>query len=306
MPDPYDHKAFLAALSPARKTQLLTQSHLRGPLHLVGHLAVVAVFGAWVHMGWPLWWGAMLPLGVALVFLFTLQHECTHKTPFAWGWLNEFMGHACGVVLVLPFTSFRYFHMAHHRWTNIAGKDPELAAPRPQTTGEILLYLSGVSYWQARAKALWAEAFGGDLPDYIPRPAHGKVRAEARLLLALYALLLGVTLALTPVLLWLWVLPVIIAQPALRLYLLAEHGDCPQVTNMFENTRTTFTTALVRFLAWNMPYHAEHHIFPQVPYHNLPALHGDVRQHLKVTENGYAAFTKNYLGRGDKGDGASN
>ena len=65
-------------------------------------------------------------------------------------------------------------------------------------------------------------------------------------------------------------LPVLLGQPALRLYLLAEHGDCPRVANMFENTRTTFTTAMMRFLAWNMPYHVEHHVYPQVPFYRLP------------------------------------
>ena len=101
----------------------------------------------------------------------------------------------------------------------------------------------------------------------------------------------------SPLLLWVWVVPVILGQPVLRLYLLAEHGDCPQVADMFLNTRTTFTTALVRFLAWNMPYHTEHHVFPQVPFHRLPALHAQMRDHLRVTADGYAAFTRDYLAR---------
>lgn len=42
---------------------------------------------------------------------------------------------------------------------------------------------------------------------------------------------------------------------------------------MFLNTRTTLTTRVVRFLAWNMPYHAEHHAMPSVPFHKLPVLH---------------------------------
>ncbi len=30
---------------------------------------------------------------------------------------------------------------------------------------------------------------------------------------------------------------------------------------------------LNRYLYWNMNYHVEHHMFPLVPYHNLPRLH---------------------------------
>jgi len=87
---------------------------------------------------------------------------------------------------------------------------------------------------------------------------------------------------------------VLIGQPALRAYLLAEHGLCPAVADMLENTRTTFTNRLVRALAWNMPYHAEHHSIPGVPFHQLPALHALTREHLKSTSPGYAAFSADY------------
>jgi fatty acid desaturase len=73
---------------------------------------------------------------------------------------------------------------------------------------------------------------------------------------------------------------------------------------MFLNTRTTFTNRLVRFLAWNMPYHAEHHVFPAVPFHKLPDLHRLTRAHLGPTAEGYAAFSRAYLAR-HAGAGAS-
>ena len=73
--------------------------------------------------------------------------------------------------------------------------------------------------------------------------------------------------------------------------LLAEHGHCPPVANMLENTRTTLTNRLVRFLAWNMPCHAEHHARPMVPFHKLPDLHRDMRAHLKSISPSYTDFT---------------
>jgi fatty acid desaturase len=108
---------------------------------------------------------------------------------------------------------------------------------------------------------------------------------------------LATTFVWTPILLWVWLVPVLLGQPFLRLYLLAEHGDCPQVANMFENTRTTLTTRAVRFLAWNMPFHVEHHVSPNVPFHHLPTLHGLMRDRLQVTSQGYAAFSRDYLAR---------
>jgi fatty acid desaturase len=97
------------------------------------------------------------------------------------------------------------------------------------------------------------------------------------------------------VLLWVWIVPALIGQPFLRLYLLAEHGRCPFVANMLENTRTTATTWVVRKLAWNMPYHAEHHSYPAVPFHKLPEFHAIVEAHLKETENGYVRFNAKYV-----------
>lgn len=108
---------------------------------------------------------------------------------------------------------------------------------------------------------------------------------------------MALTLVLSPLLVWVWILPVVLGQPVLRIYLLAEHGDCPRVVSMFENTRTTFTSALVRFLAWNMSYHMEHHVHPTVPFHRLPDLHRLMRANLRVTADGYGAFTRAYLAR---------
>ncbi len=95
---------------------------------------------------------------------------------------------------------------------------------------------------------------------------------------------------------WCWIGPALLGQPFLRLYLMAEHGRCPPVANMLENSRTTFTNRLVRRLAWNMPYHAEHHAWPMVPFYKLPDLHEITKPHLKKTSNGYAEFHREYVG----------
>ena len=34
---------------------------------------------------------------------------------------------------------------------------------------------------------------------------------------------------------------------------------------------------IFRFLYWNMNYHVEHHMFPLMPYHALPALHEKIK-----------------------------
>lgn len=44
--------------------------------------------------------------------------------------------------------------------------------------------------------------------------------------------------------------------------------------------------------AWNMPYHAEHHAYPAVPFHALPSLHRHVVERLATGEPGYIAATR--------------
>ncbi|MEL7100811.1 MAG: fatty acid desaturase [Pseudomonadota bacterium] len=288
------HTEALADLPPETRTALTTRSDAKGLAHLAGHVGLIAVTGAGIAAQIPFWGLLLLPYGVLLVFLFTLSHECTHDTPFASRWLCRAVGHATAPVLMLPFTWFRYFHFAHHKHTNDTEKDPEIAGHgRPDTWRNYLIYLSGWGYWAGNARTLLKNAFGTIDAPYLPQRQHSALSREARILLALYGC--GVlSLFISPLILWLWLVPVLISQPVLRLYLLAEHGHCPPVADMLENSRTTLTNRAVRWLAWNMPYHAEHHAFPAVPFHKLPDLHAHLRADLKSVSPGYVDFSRDY------------
>jgi fatty acid desaturase len=291
-----DHREFMESLDPAMKAELAIRSDSKGLLHLVGHFGAILATGVAIASQVPLWPLLMPVQGVLIVFLFTLEHEATHKTPFAKERLNEAIGHLCGFLILLPFLWFRYFHLAHHRWTNIDGRDPELEAGKPETGRDWLFHVSGLPYWKSEVRLLWRLVRGREAAAYLPAGALPRMQREARVMLLGYAIA-GLSLIWTFALVWIWVLPVLLGQPFLRLYLLAEHGDCPRVANMFENTRTTFTTVAVRFLAWNMPFHVEHHVAPSVPFHGLPDLHRAMKAQLRVTADGYGAFSREYLMR---------
>lgn len=292
-----DHRSFLSSLDPADRQRLTAQDARAGWRQLALHLALIVAPGLWIGLRLPLWPLALPLLGLALTFLFAAAHECTHGTALSPRWLNEAVGHFAGLVLLLPFLSFRYYHLAHHRHTNDPERDPELeGATTPATPAEWILYLSGLPFWRAQAKLILTAALGRPMPSWAPPGVVPRLRTEARIYLGVYALAL-LSLIWSPLVLWLWLVPVLIGQPVLRLYLLAEHGDCPRVADMFLNTRTTFTNRAVRLLAWNMPYHAEHHVYPAVPFHRLPELHALTQAHLGQTAEGYAAFTRAYLAR---------
>jgi nitrite reductase/ring-hydroxylating ferredoxin subunit len=62
---------------------------------------------------------------------------------------------------------------------------------------------------------------------------------------------------------------------------LTQHaGLAEDVLDHRANTRTVLMNPVARFLYWNMNYHVEHHMFPVVPFHALPALHREIAEHL--------------------------
>ena len=288
-----DHRNFLKSFSPEERAHLTNLSDAIGMIYLFGHLSLLVLGGLYIIFELPFWQACLIPYGIALVFLFTLEHECTHRTPFKSPWINDAVGRICGIVLILPFEWFRYFHLAHHKYTNDPENDPELATTRPQSWPQLIWYISGVPYWVSMLQQVFKGAQGNFAHEWIPLNAKSRLTLESWLMLFLY-LCAALSLLVSDLLLWLWVLPSVIAQPFLRIYLLAEHGHCPFVANMFENTRTTFTNRVVRLVAWNMPYHAEHHVYPAVPFWKLPELHRHAKDHLSKTSDGYVEFTAEY------------
>ena len=290
------HTEFLSNLPAETAAELAQRSDRPALLRLAVHGGLLKLGALWVALGWPLWWAILLPYGILLVFLFTLEHECTHKTPFASEALGERVGQVCGALLLIPFQWFRYFHLAHHRHTHIEGKDPELegGTAHLERWGPFLWHVSGLPLWAAQIKLLVRVASGDADFDYVPERAKGRIISEARWHLALYTAALA-SLWITPLLFWIWLLPALLGQPFLRLYLMAEHGRCAFAADMFDNTRTTLTNRLVRWIAWNMPYHTEHHVMPNVPFHQLPALHDLMKGNLRHVSQGYSAFTAETL-----------
>jgi fatty acid desaturase len=97
----------------------------------------------------------------------------------------------------------------------------------------------------------------------------------------------------TPLLFWIG--PQLVGQPPLRAYLLAEHTGCTFDRDGLTNTRTTLTIWPVRLLMWNMPFHAEHHMYPSIPFHRLPDAHAAIRARLGFLQPGYARWNLGFV-----------
>jgi len=300
-----DYLDFVRSLSAEQRKSLTQKSNWPGGILLALHSAALLTTGALIIGRVSLWPVVLVVHGILLMFLFTLMHEATHKTAFASRSTNEAVAIICGLILAIPAQWFKYFHFAHHRHTQDPEKDPELATAKPTTRWQYVQYLSGVPLWYAQFSTLIKNARGRCCDEFVPHSRHVTVTKEARWMLVLYALVLITSLYFKFThLVYIWILPAFLGQPFLRLFLLAEHGHCAQVKDVFSNTRTTWTNVLTRTIAWNMPYHAEHHAYPSVPFFRLPELHKLMKSHLVETERGYIRFNKCYLrdvGRCDRG-----
>ena len=119
---------------------------------------------------------------------------------------------------------------------------------------------------------------------------------EVRIVFVIYLLLFFISFNLNNgILLYAWIIPMIIGQPFLRLFLLAEHGFCDLTTDMTKNSRTTKTNFLVRFFMWNMNYHTEHHSNPGIPFHKLQEYQKKIEHKVKYQELGYLNFHRKCL-----------
>jgi fatty acid desaturase len=270
------------------------RSNVRGFAQLLGHLGVLAATGFALLKWWATPW--VLPLlvihGFVLIFLFCADHECVHRTAFRSRAVNDAVAAITGLFLLLPSRWFRLFHAAHHRYTQDSQNDPELDAWKPPSRRGIVLQMSGFLYWRAMAQIIWNLSRGKATASWMPTGHAKKVVQQARVMLAIYGSIVGLSLATESwLVVKLWIVPALVGQPFLRIYLLLEHTGCPVDAGTVVGTRTTLTNPVMRFFAWNMPFHREHHAQPQVPFHQLPELHRtwseSVLDHGGVVDRGY-------------------
>lgn len=270
--------------------QLSQRSDQKGLEQLFGHLSLLcltalAIFQA--ESGW-LFFVALLVHGIVLSFVFSPLHETIHYTAFKSINMNNAVAAIFGFILVIPYQYFRAYHSAHHRHTQDVTKDPELIGKKALTRYDYMLHLSGLPFWWSNIKTLYQHAKGDVNAAYLPTRDHNTIITEARVYVGLY-LVLSITFFVFDAA-WLldyWIVPLLLGQPFLRWFLLAEHSGCDLSSNMLENSRTTYASPLVNFLSWNMSYHAEHHYLASVPFHALPALHAYTGQQVKHKGDGY-------------------
>jgi fatty acid desaturase len=277
----------------AKLKELSVKSNLRGFGQLGSHFGALALTGAALLRLWGTVWA--LPLfiihGVLINFLYAGQHELSHWTDFRTKGLNAFYGRVVGFILIYPRDFDQVQHFAHHRFTQDWQRDGELGRA-PYTLKSYALWFLGLTYWYTRVRRILRFACGIVTEPYLPVGRQRGLIREARWHLAGYGLIAAISvISHSALALELWLLPMLAMKSAHQFQNTIEHLGLPHVDSITENTRSTRTNALMRWLAWNMQYHTAHHAFPGVPFFRLARLHETI-----FTSQGRTPPTMSYLG----------
>jgi fatty acid desaturase len=252
-------------------------------------LAAFAVAAGFALYAWPSPWAIPFLLAYGVLYGSSSDsrwHECGHGTAFKTRWMNDAIYHiACFMIMREP-TVWRWSHTRHHTDTIIVGRDPEIAIMRPVWVLKVISMFFAIPQTWAAIKSVSRHSLGiltSEEKTFIPDMERGKVVQVARIWVAIHLGVIACSL-------WLGsTLPMLLVGPLPTMYGawlhvltgITQHGGLAEdVLDHRLNSRTVCMNPVLRFLYWNMNYHIEHHMFPMVPYHALPALHEDLKPYM--------------------------
>jgi fatty acid desaturase len=225
--------------------------------------------------------------GVALHALGILMHEGVHGAFFASPVLNRWVGFACSAPVLLAGSAYRAYHLPHHRHVRGA-EDPDEFENVTRRPGVLKLLL-----------VLWLLMGSPFYLVYIPIVGYRRGTQEARRAILteylLIACLVAAAVSLVPprALVDVWLAPFCVALLFGQVRGFTEHiftaGDAP-----VHCARTITSNRVTAFLMLNLNYHLDHHLYPGVPWYNLPRLHAVLRDELRrvgaPVSRSYCAF----------------
>jgi MocE subfamily Rieske [2Fe-2S] domain protein len=263
--------------------------------------ALLIASGVCGYLLWPSWW-CILPFMVYGVLYASSSdsrwHESGHGTAFKTDWLNNTLYEIASFMVLRESTPWRWSHTRHHSDTIIVGRDPEIASPRPPNLFRMAAFFFNLQNVGPYFQHIVLHSFGrvtAEEKTYIPESEYGKVSFRARIYVAIYLAVFGLAIYLRSILPLMFIgLPTLYGAWLAPIYHFTQHaGLAENVLDHRLNCRTVYMNPINRYLYWNMNYHVEHHMFPLVPYHNLPKLHQAVKADMPTPYDGlFAAWSE--------------
>jgi len=261
---------------------------------LVLWLGLLIGAATWAFLASGTWWAVPAFAIYGVLYASTSDarwHEMGHGTAFKTDWMNNVVYELASFMVLRNATVWRWSHTRHHSDTIIVGRDPEIAVPRPPDLVAVFGAFINLKAFPKYIRTTLTHVTGRLTPEeltYIPEFEHGKVILRARIYAAIYASVIVLAIYMRSPLPLLYIgLPNIYGAWLMVIYGLTQHaGLAENVLDHRLNCRTVYMNPLNRFFYLNMNYHVEHHMFPLVPYYNLPKLHEIVKPDMPTPYNG--------------------
>jgi Na+-transporting NADH:ubiquinone oxidoreductase subunit F len=247
--------------------------------------ALILGAGFMTYALWGSWW-AILPYMIYSVLYASTSdsrwHEAGHGTAFKTDWMNNALYEIASFMVMRESIVWRWSHTRHHSDTIIVGRDPEIAVPRPPDLKGMIMSFFNLRNYRKYYSQIVMHSLGrmfAEEKTYIPEVEFPKVYRRARVYVAIYVIVIGLSIWSRSVLPLLLVgLTNLFGTWLLVTYGYTQHaGLAENVLDHRLNCRTVYMCWIHRYLYWNMNYHVEHHMYPLVPYHALPRLHAAVK-----------------------------
>jgi fatty acid desaturase len=262
-------------------------------------LGLMIALGTIGVVTWLSWWS--LPVFAAYGVLYgsasdSRWHECGHGTAFKTRWMNDVVYNVASFMIMRNPVEWRWSHTRHHTDTIVVGRDPEISIQRPPSAWKFFAAYVGIFDVWSGMSTMVRNVFGRISPQvqsFVPAPERRRLITTARVWFGIYGATVFVALATASIVpLVLIGLPRIYGAWHHVLTGFTQHGGLEEdVTDHRRNTRSVCMNPISRFVYWNMNYHVEHHMFPMVPYHALPALHEAIKHDLpKMSPSLLAAY----------------
>lgn len=300
---------------------LMRRSDVRGWLQTLCHLGLFFTTAALAYLAFlnvtaansfwsvPVLVFALFAHGTVGPFMGLIAiHELQHRTVFKSAALNAFFEKFYAFISWSDYLWYQASHAKHHQSTCHAAYDGEVQLPVKFSLSRWSVWL-GLLAWNPKTtwlklKLIWGHANGrieGNWYNHVLPSTNARLRREhrnwARTLLAGHALL-----ALMFVLIghpFLIVVFTIGTQYCGWLGFLCgvpqHYGLNSDVPDFRQNTRTFTCSWLPAFYYWNMQYHLEHHMYPAVPFYNLPKLRRAIAHDLPPAPHGLRATWREML-----------
>lgn len=204
--------------------------------------------------------------GLSLSTLSVLSHETSHNLLTRNPKIDRWIGFICGIPILFSAIGYRIMHPLHHKYLR-SEEDPD--------------DIENVTKESSLLRWMYVLVFFFSVYLYlvmVPLNAirKGKAGEKVEVIAEFIAMIGIVTLG------WLylpsqwmvegWLMPLIVAGQVANIRGIAEHGMTTG-GNELTDARTVATNPVLSFLMCNINYHIEHHLYPGIPWYNLPKVH---------------------------------